>query len=480
MPRQQYEFSKHRGRPPGEIAPQNELAFARPRPGSTAVTYSGTLNQRFARLTILNIFAGITVPLTGLVDTAMLGHLEDLRWLAGMSLATVVFTYLYWSFSFLRMGATGTTAGAVGAGNEQEIWLVLYRFALTALTLGLFMLLLRGPVGDVAFALMSGTPEVKAAGREYYDARIWGAPAALANMALTGWLLGREKARAVLVITVIGNLANVFLNYVFIMRLDLAAAGAGYASMAGQYIALGTGLLILMRENFPSVDAGEIIRGKALVSMFRLNRDIMIRTLCLISVFALFTNYGAKLGTRVLSANTVLQQIFLLAAFLIDGAALALESLAGNLHARGEKRALRRVILLGLAVGVASAAIFVTVFLAVPGLFRLLTSHGDVIALARLYAPWLVPAMLIGSVAFVLDGLFLGLTRGKALRDALIFATLGFFLFALPAVFVWRDNHLLWLALTVFLTIRAVYLGLHARGFISPPRFIAPGPGNEQ
>ena len=187
-----------------------------------------SLSRRFFRLALINILASVTVPLVGLVDTAMLGHLGDIRFLAGVALASLLFDYVYWTLGFLRMSTTGMTAQAVGRGDHVEVTDVLRRSMLIALALGGAVLALQVPLREIGFALLSGEPGVELAGREYFDARIWGAPAALCGFVMVGWFLGREESRVVLAITLVANLANVLLNYVFIIRLGLAARGAGW------------------------------------------------------------------------------------------------------------------------------------------------------------------------------------------------------------------------------------------------------------
>ena len=206
------------------------------------------LTPRFARLALINILSNLAVPLAGLVDTGMLGHLPDIRFLAGVALASVLFDYIYWTFGFLRMGTTGITAQAVGRGDRDETFRVLYRSLALALVIAGVVLLLQAPMRELGFAIMSGETGVEQAGRDYYDARIWGAPATLCSFALVGWFLGREQSRHVLVMTVVGAACNIVLNYIFIVRMGLAARGAGLATMISQYVMLGVGLFLFLRQ----------------------------------------------------------------------------------------------------------------------------------------------------------------------------------------------------------------------------------------
>jgi len=420
-----------------------------------------TLQRRFVRLSCINLLANITVPLAGLVDTAMLGHLDNLRFLAGVGLGAVLFDYLYWSLGFLRMGTTGITAQASGRRDPHEVTLALLRPALLAFVAAGAILLLQWPLRELGFSLLSGEAGVEAAGRDYFNARVWGAPATLGSFVLIGWFLGREQSRRVLFMTVVANLVNVALNYLFIVRLGLAARGAGLATMISQYVMLAVGLALLRTQWGHSTGSlwSELFDHEKMRALLRFNRDLLLRTLCLVTSFAIFVNFGALLGTTLLAANLILYRLFILAANLIDGAALAAESLAGIFRGERNLASLRRVIRLSMITGVAFSILFLGAFFVARGFWLgLLTSHEDVVRLASSYSLWLVPVMLLGSVAFMYDGLFIGLTEGRALRNAMLLSALVFFL--LPAVVaVWlSSNHLLWLAMAVFMAARAATL----------------------
>jgi MATE family multidrug resistance protein len=365
------------------------------------------------------------------------------------------------------MGTTGTTAQAMGRGDRQEVYLTCYRSVTLALIIAAATLALQVPVRETGFGLLSGEPGVLAAGRDYYNARIWGAPATLCNLVLLGWFLGREQSRHVLLMTVAANLSNIVLNYVFIIRLQLAALGAGLATMISQYVMLAVALSLFMAQGKPPAWRwSEVMRHSRLVSLIRLNGDILVRTLCLVSTFALFTNFGSMLGTAMLAANSILFRLFVLAAYLIDGAAFASESLAGILLGQNDLAGLRRLFRLSLLIGLGFAALVLLAFFASPAAaLGLLTSHDDLVALGLTYAPWLVPVLLAGSLAFMYDGLFLGMTAGRELRNSMILSTLLFLPAALAAVRL-GENHLLWGSLALFMAARAGTLGLATRRLI--------------
>lgn len=417
------------------------------------------LRRRFFRLTFINILTNLTVPLASLVDTGMLGHLSDLRFLAGVALGSVLFDFIYWSFNSLRMGTTGLTAQAVGGGDRREIYLTLYRALALGAVLAAAILLLEPLLRAAGFALLSGSAEVEAAGIEYFRARIWGAPAVLANYALLGWFLGREESGRALAMSLVANLTNIGFNYLFIIRLGLAARGAGLATMLSQYAMLAVALVLLAaairRERAPRWRTAEVFERAPLRRMFRLNVDLMGRTLLLMSVFAIFLNLSARLGTVVLATNSILDRLLLFAAFAVDGAAFATESLTGIFRGRGDGAALRRLLRLAFATGIAFAGAFLVVLYASGGaIYRLLTSHREVVEMASLYGRWLAPVLLIGALAYMYDGLFLGLTAGRALRNTMVLAVLvGFVPLALLAAAV-GSNHLLWAAMTAFMAAR--------------------------
>ena len=380
------------------------------------------LPRRFARLTALNILANVAVPLAGLVDVAMLGHLSDLSFLAGVALATILFDYLYWTFGFLRMGTTGVTAQALGRGDDAEVHLTLYRALAFAAGTGAAILLLQVPLGELGFLLLSGGPAVEAAGREYFAARIWAAPAALANFAFLGWYLGREESGRALVMTVVGGFANIGFNYLFIVRLGLAARGAGLGTMTSQYLMLAVAAGMFLARPRPPVPGWPAVADRQrLAGLIRLNGDILVRTVCLLTTFALFLNFSSLLGTATLAVNTVLHRLLNFAAFLIDGAAFATESLGGILRGAGSKGGLKRLLGLAFATGESFALLFLAALLAVPAtIYGWLTSHAEVIAAARVYGPWLGPVLIFGAVAYVYDGLFIGLTAGRVLRNSML------------------------------------------------------------
>jgi len=320
-------------------------------------------------------------------------------------------------------------------------------------------------IANLGFAVLTGQGAVEAAGRDYFFGRIWGAPATLSNYVLLGWLLGRERAREALIITVIGNLANVGLDYLFIMRLGMAAAGAGVATALSQYLMLATAVTLILREGRPLPFVFQSVFERArLGQLFRLNRDILVRTVMLMTTFAVFTNFSAIIGTAILAANTILFRLQMVASYLIDGAAFATESLAGIYKGRQDVIGLRSLLRLAMLTGLGFALPLLMLMFGVPSwLYGLMTSHTDIAGLAWRYSWWMIPVVLFGTVAFIYDGFFIGLTEGKVLRNQMLISTLVFYL-PLASFGLWRrDNDILWAAMALFMVGRCLTMWLGER-----------------
>ncbi|MEL6601813.1 MAG: MATE family efflux transporter [Cyanobacteria bacterium J06614_10] len=417
----------------------------------------------FVRLAIANTTSNLMVPLAGLIDTAFLGHLDDISNLNGVALATVIFNVVYWSFNFFRMGTTGPTAQAAGQGETTTVWLIGVRNALLALGAGVVVWLLRGPIAAVGFSLLEAGPGVKEAAIAFFNGRIVGAPAVLVNFVLLGWLLGRRKGRAVVLLAVIGNGSNIVLDYWFIYQLGWGSYGAGLATALSQYILLAVGLVTIFSDGVPhrlwAQIRHQLWQAKALRSLFSLNRDILIRTFALVMSMSLFTNFSAGLGDTILGINALLIQIVLMAAYFIDGIALAVESYAGKFYGQQDRDDLRRLLMVGsgssLALGLAIA---LTLLIWPVPFFSLLTSHTQLLSQLPTYVAWLIPVLGLGAIAFTLDGYFLGLTAGRTLRNSTLLSSLvGFLPLALVAS-QWQLPHLLWLALSGLMAMRVFTL----------------------
>lgn len=416
----------------------------------------------FSKLAIANTLSHLLVPLAGLVDTAFLGHLSDVRYLNGVALATVIFNVIYWGFNFFRMGTTGPTAQALGKGNLDEVWLILARNSLLALGAGVLVWLLRSLIATVGFALLQAEPDVRLAAMDFYDGRITGAPAVLLNYVLLGWLLGQSKGKQVVLLAAISSSSNILLDYWFIRRLGMESYGAGLATALSQYIMLIVGALILSRtipwHRWRAIKP-QLWQPKALLSLFNLNRDILVRTFALVISMSLFTNFSSVLGSTVLGVNAILMQVVLMSAYFMDGVALAVESYAGKFYGASEKGDLYGLLLLGMSSSVAlGVAIALCLMLLPMQFFPLMTKHAELLDEVPRYVGWLLLVLGFGGAAFTLDGYFLGLTDGRSLRNSTLMAALVGFL---PLALIANElalPHLLWLALVSLMVTRTIAL----------------------
>ncbi|PZO20700.1 MAG: MATE family efflux transporter [Leptolyngbya foveolarum] len=417
----------------------------------------------FSQLAIANTLSNLMVPLAGLIDTAFLGHLSDIRYLNGVALATVIFNVIYWSFNFFRMGTTGPTAQALGKGDLDEVWLIVVRNSLLALGTGLAVWLLRSPISTAGFALLQTGPDVRLAAMDFYNGRIVGAPAVLLNYVLLGWLLGRSKGKQVVVLAVVGNGSNIVLDYWFIRQLGLESYGAGFATALSQYIMLAMGIGLVISDGIPwerwAAIKTRLWQPAALMSVFNLNRDILVRTFALVIAMSLFTNFSSGLGDTILGVNALLIQVVLMSAYFMDGIALAVESYAGQFYGNQSKGDLYGLLLLGIGGSVVLGSAIALFLIFVPtAFFPLLTNHAILLDTISDYIIWLLPVLSFGGVAFTLDGYFLGLTNGRVLRNStLIAALIGFLPLAVIARYL-ALPHLLWLALAALMVTRALTL----------------------
>ncbi|NEQ95353.1 MAG: MATE family efflux transporter [Cyanothece sp. SIO2G6] len=412
------------------------------------------------------------VPLAGLVDVAFLGHLTELRHLGGVALATIIFNYLYWTFGFLRMGTTGLTAQAVGREDEETVGLILLRHGAIALTLGSLILISQYPLRELGFWFLNPSADLTAAGRAFFNGRIWDAPVTLLNFVVLGWLLGRSRSTTVLLLSIVSNGTNVILDYLFIVRWGWESSGAGLATALSQYAMTLVALLVIGRELWATVQRAkwaEVWEWSALRSLLSLSRDILIRTFFLLSVFATFTNLSAQLGTTLLAANTLLLQLLTFSAHFIDGFAFATESVAGILYGRGDINQLRAIIRLAGGSSLVTGVLFALGLILFPTtILGWLTDHQAVLDQTAQYMGWFLPLLGFGAIAYMLDGYFLGITASQILRNASIVSALGGFLpFALLSWY-FHSGHLLWLALSSFMVARCITLGYNIGPTLRP------------
>ncbi len=419
------------------------------------------------------ILSNVSIPLLGMVDTAVVGHLPEPHYIGAVAVGAVIFSFVFWGFGFLRMGTTGFVAQAHGGGVPGRVQTKLAQAGLIALVLGFTILAAQAPIREVAFALIAAGGEVEREARAYFAIRIWAAPATLMTYVLVGWFLGTQNARAPLAIMLGANLTNIVLDLLFVPVLGWGVAGVAVASVISEYLALGIGLALVWRSGklVPGLWRWAEIRDLAqLRAILRVNADIMLRTLCLIFALSFFVRQGARQGELILAANAVLMNFQHFMAYALDGFAHAAEAFVGDaIGARNQARLKRAIALTGRwTLGIA-AVIAGTYALGGELLIAALTDLAEVRDQAARYLPWLVVSPLISAWSFWLDGVFIGATRGQEMRNTMLLATFGAYLPAWWLLASW-GNHGLWAAFLVFLAARGIGLGLllpRLRGAIS-------------
>ena len=415
---------------------------------------------RFFQLALANILSYIMEPLAGIVSVGFLGHLSDINQLVGVALATVLFNLVYGVLSFVRMSTTGVTAQAVGQNDREGVLLTGLRNVLIALGIGLLVLVLQYPLRELGFALLGGTPEAKASAFDYFNARIWGAPAVFLNFVLIGWFLAQEMNAKVLLMSLIGNIINVALNYLLIVRWDWASMGAGLSQAVSQYLVLLVGLIFLCKQvqwHEVKAVAGKVFQASAFKTVFALSGNIFIMTLITLCCFNIFQDLSSNMGTIVFADNTLMMQIVILNFFIIEGLSLATETLTGQFVGKKANEQLMPVVAVSVVTSILLGLSLATVSVLFPETtFGLLTDHTEVTGSIHTYVDWLLPVMGFSSLAFILDGYFLGLAEGDTIRNASLGSmAFGFAPVAAAGVY-FHSNHLLWLSLSMFMVVRAI------------------------
>ncbi|MCP2727550.1 guanitoxin biosynthesis MATE family efflux transporter GntT [Limnofasciculus baicalensis] len=408
---------------------------------------------RFYRLALMNILSSIVVPLSGLIDLAFLGHLSDIRYLAGVTLAMVLFNYLYRTLNFLRFSSNGMTAQAVGADDREAILLVLLRNGLIALAIGILILILQYPLQKLGFTFLVGETEVKNAGLDYYNARIWGAPAVLFNFVLVGWFFGREMNGVVVLLSFLESLTNVVLDYIFIIRWGWASTGAGLTTAMSQYLSFFVGLIIICFHidwSIVSATIQKVLDFSAIKATFKLNGDMLVRNLTLVSTLAIFVEVSSAMGTTMLAENSLLIQAAAFNMFIIQGVGFATQSLTGNLKGKGDSEKLEPLLKIAILTSLFLSIPMAIVYILFPQtVFGLLTNHREITEYISNFTLWLLPYQVFFGITWIFEGYFGGLTEGKILRNSALGSFgLGFMPMAVAAWY-FHNNHLLWFAMSL-------------------------------
>ena len=403
------------------------------------------------------ILSNITTPLLGLVDTAIAGHLGSAAALAAIALGSTVFNLIYWLFGFLRMATGGLTSQAFGAGDAEAQSVVLRRSLLMAAAFGAVLICLSPVVGGPALRLLDADDAAGPMAKKYFDLLIWGAPAVLATYSLNGWLIGMQNTRLPMLIALMTNVLNIGATSIFVFALHMKIEGIALGTLISQWAAAVVCLLGVLHKYSP-VKVSFMSLSKGLSSMMSINADIFLRTLCMVGVTAWFTRAGASQGVEVLAANALLMQLFLFFSYFSDGFAYSGEALAGKFYGAGDcenlKISVHRLFRWGGAVAIVFTAAY---FLFGEWILTVLTDRNEVVATAREFLPWAVSIPLCGIMAFIYDGIFIGLTLTRKMLMSVAAGMAVFFAiyFGLQGVMA---NHALWLAFIAYLLVRGISL----------------------
>ncbi|MCB1368213.1 MAG: MATE family efflux transporter [Rhodobacteraceae bacterium] len=422
-------------------------------------------HRRVLKIAVPIVLANATVPILGVVDTGVVGQMGQAAPIGAVGIGAIILTAIYWIFGFLRMGTTGLTSQAHGAGHQVEVKALLMRALLTGAAGGVLVIALQVPLAALAFRLAPASAEVEGMAATYLQIRVWSAPAAIALYGITGWLIALERTRAVLLLQVWMNGLNVVLDLWFVLGLGWGVGGVATATFLAEWSGLALGLVIC-RKGFAGGawrDWARVFDLKRIRRMMSVNGDILVRSVLLQAAFISFLFFGAGFGDVTLAANQVLLQFLHITAYGLDGFAFAAETLVGQAMGAGALTTLRRSAILTSGWGLVIVLALAVVFALFGGaIIDLIAKAPEVQVEARAYLGWMVAAPLIGIGSWMLDGIFIGATRTRDMRIAMFWSALVYVGAVLVLVPLW-GNHGLWAALMVFFVARAATLALRYR-----------------
>lgn len=417
------------------------------------------MNKNILRLAIPNIISNITVPLLSMVDMSIVGHLSLEVYIGAIATVSIIFNFMYWSFSFLRMGTSGFTAQAYGADNNQETATVLLRSLLIAFVAGLLIVMFQNIIFDLAFKVIKASSDVRLYAGHYFHIYVWAAPAVLGMYAFSGWFVGMQDARTPMYIAIAVNIINISLSLIFVYVLNMTIEGVALASTIAQIMGFLIAFTIwyfkykVVRLN---LDFGRLNNINAFIPFFRVNSDIFLRTMLLIAVTTFFTSSSAKMGNTTLAANALLMQMFTLFSYIMDGFAYSAEALTGRFIGAKRYDVLSKLIKYLFLWGIILAILFTCIYgFFTDEILQLLTNKVDVITACKEYQVWVLLIPLVGFSAFLWDGVFIGATASKQMRNSMFVAAACFFLIYYSLYSNWQNNAL-WFAFIFYLGMRGV------------------------
>lgn len=428
-----------------------------------------THNREILQIALPSIVSNITVPLLGLIDVTIVGHLGAASYIGAIAVGGMLFNIIYWIFGFLRMGTGGMTSQAYGRGDEAEMMRLLTRSTGVGMLIALTLIVLQYPIERTAFSLIETTPEVERLAATYFRICIWGAPAVLGLYSFSGWFIGMQNSRYLMFIAITQNIVNILMSLVLVYGLEMKIEGVAIGTLVAQYAGwlMAIGLWMHRYKHLrPHAELRSLTDKGAMRRFFQVNRDIFLRTLCLVSVTVFFTSVGAAQGEVILAVNTLLMQLFTLFSYIMDGFAYAGEALAGKHIGADNRPALRTMVRQLFVWGIALALAFTLIYgIGGEGFLSLLTNEESVITASSTYFYWVLAIPLAGFAAFLYDGIFIGATATGLMLRAMFVASVAFFLI----YFGCREamgNHALWLAFITYLSLRGIVQGYLGRKII--------------
>ena len=422
------------------------------------------LNRSILKLAIPNIVSNITVPLLGLVDMMLMGHLDSVAYIGAIGLGGTIFSVLYSIFSFMRAGTTGFTAQAYGGEDRQEISYAFYRSIGIAFIATVLVLSLQRPIEWVAMQLLNGSTEVLTYTSEYYRVRIWAAPAVLCLYTFNGWYIGMQNTTIPMAIAILINVVNIGLSVLFVNVFHMGVSGVALGTVIAQYTGLATAMVFMLaryRQYLIPVMRAILLQADKLKRFFKVNADFMIRSILLVLTIAFFTNQSAKLGDDILAVNMILMQFFYIFSYFTDGFAYAGEALVGRFTGAHDHENLKKTVRYLLLWGLGLSVPFTLLYWAFPEAFiHLISDQPEVAGQARPYYIYMILIPVITFAAFIWDGIYIGATAAREIRNTMIIASLLVFLPAWYFLMPLYGNHGLWIAFLMFMVARGVSMTL--------------------
>ena len=429
-----------------------------------------THNREILQIALPSIVSNITVPLLGLIDAAIVGHLGAASYIGAIAVGGMLFNIIYWIFGFLRMGTSGMTSQAYGQKDEAETMRILARSMGVGMLIALVLIILQYPIERIAFTLMKATPEVERLASLYFRICIWGAPAVLGLYSISGWCIGMQNSRFPMYVAITQNIVNILASLVLVYGFGMKIEGVAIGTLVAQY----AGLLMaawLWTSHFkrllPYIQLQTLLAKGAIRRFFQVNRDIFFRTLCLVAVTMYFTSAGAAQGEVILAVNTLLMHFFTFFSYIMDGFAYAGEALVGKHLGANDRPALRQMVHQLFVWGIVLSLVFTLVYGIGGKVFLgLITNEQSVITASSAYFYWVLAIPLAGFAAFLYDGIFIGATATRWMLYAMSIATTAFFLI----YYGFRGamgNHALWLAFITYLALRGIVQGFLGRKILN-------------